>query len=238
METRLNGENPFSLQGEEKSFSPWGLLAHVDPDLHDDPDSPFQEQINIIRRDNPVLNRIQPRRQPGLYMIRCVVNDWRYYGESGNVSGRLALHRSMLNRQIHPNSLLQKEFNYNGFQNFDFIVLYQGPLWENRKNRLDKELELIVSNREICYNIYESLARPGEKNPFFGRIHSPEAKRKIGEAMKGIPNDLLGRKVVVKGVEYPSIAEASRQTNIARKTIRHKVNNPDEKDYYETDSSS
>lgn len=232
METRLNGENPFRL--EKKTL--WGILTRVNSNLHDDFDSPHQEQTNVFRRDNPVLNRIPPRKQSGLYMIRCIVNDWRYYGESGNVSGRLASHRSMLNRKIHPNSLLQKEFNYYGLNNFDFVVLYQGPLWEDRENRRDKELELIVSNREICYNIYESLARPGEKNPFFGRIHSPEAKRKIGEALKGVPNDLLGRKVVVKGVVYPSIAEASRQTNIARKTIRHKVNNPNEKDYSETDS--
>lgn len=229
METRLNGENPFRLER--------GILTRVNYNLHEDFASPHQEQTNVFRRDNPVLNQIQPRKQSGLYMVRCVANDWRYYGESNNVSGRLASHRSMLNRNIHPNSLLQKEFNYYGLNNFDFIVLYQGPLWEDHAKRLDKELELIVSNREICYNIYESFARPGEKNPFFGRIHSPEAKRKIGEAMKGVPNDLLGRKVVVKGVVYPSIAEASRQTNIARKTIRHKVNNPNEKDYYETDSS-
>lgn len=237
METRLNGENPLNFQRGKETYYRLGMLSNVSSDSHDNLYSPTQEeQTNVYRRDNPVPNRIQPRKQPGLYMIRCVANDWRYYGESNNVSGRLASHRSMLNRKIHPNQLLQKEFNYYGLDNFDFIVLYQGSLWEDRARRYDKELELIVSNREICYNIYDVLARTGEKNPFFGRVHTSEAKRKIGEAMKDIPNDLLGRKVFVKGVIYPSIAEASRQTNIARKTIRYKVNNPHEKDYYEIDS--
>lgn len=58
-------------------------------------------------KDNSVQSQIQPRKQPGIYMIRCKKNDWRYYGESKNVSGRLASHRSMLNRQIHPNKRLQ-----------------------------------------------------------------------------------------------------------------------------------
>ena len=207
METRLNGGSPFSLRN--------------------------LKQTEDFRKDNPVPNRIEPQKQPGLYMIRCVANDWRYYGETKNVSGRLASHRSMLNRKIHPNQLLQNEFNYFGVNNFDFVVLYQGPMWEDRAKRLDKELELLIDDREICYNIYDVLARPGEKNPFFGRVHTPEAKRKVSESMKGIPNDLLGRKVFVKGVIYPSIAEASRQTNVARKTIRTKINNPNETNYYE-----
>jgi hypothetical protein len=44
----------------------------------------------ILTEENSVPNRIQPRKQAGLYMIRCIQNDWRYYGESINVAGRLA----------------------------------------------------------------------------------------------------------------------------------------------------
>lgn len=51
--------------------------------------------------------------------------------------------------------------------------------------------------------------------------------------MKGRPNNLLGRKISIQGVQYPSIAEASRQTKMARKTIRKKVNDPKEKDFLE-----
>ena len=58
------------------------------------------QKVKENKKDNPVPNRIQPRKQPGLYMIRCIINDFRYYGESNNVSGRLASHRSLLIRKM------------------------------------------------------------------------------------------------------------------------------------------
>ena len=190
-------------------------------------------QTEVNKKDNPVPNRIQPRKQPGLYMIRCIINDFRYYGESNNVSSRLASHRSSLNRKIHTNMVLQHDFNQYGLENFDFVVIFMGPCWENVLNRRGKETELIILDRALCYNILETTSKPGELNPFFGRLHTPETKKKISDALKGIPNDLLGRKVFVNGNSYPSIAEASRQTGEARKTIRKKVNDASVTNYYE-----
>lgn len=191
----------------------------------------FNKLSAIDKKDNPVPNRIQPRKQPGIYMIKCLANDWRYYGESSNVSGRLASHCSMLKKKVHPNNLLQKEYNLYESKNFDYIVLYQSSVWESRKKRIEKEIELINQNQNICYNIYEGLVAKNEKNPFFGCTHTEEAKHKISQSMKSIPRDTLGRKIIIKGTIYPSIAEASRQTNIARKTIRQKVNDRNNKDY-------
>jgi len=182
--------------------------------------------------ENSVPNRIQPRQQPGLYMVRCIPNDWRYYGESKNVSGRLASHRSLLNRQIHPNTALQVDWNFYGFENFDFVVLFMGEKWEKPEVRRGKELELIILDRSLCYNILEGVSRPGEKNPFWARVHSPESKKKISEALRGKANDKLGRKISVRGSIYPSLAEASRQTGIARKTIRKKLDDLKDTDFF------
>lgn len=192
---------------------------------------------NNFNEDNPVPNRvnrdsIQPRKQPGIYMVRCVVNDWRYYGESTNVSARLASHKCNLNRGNHGNLLLQKDFNKYGLQNFEFVVLYMSKdNWSDKATREAKESELIIRDREITYNVFADKNRSGERNAFFGRFQTEEAKRRIGDAMRGIPNDKLGIDVIIKGTIYPSIAEASRQTGIARKTIRARLEDSNNEDF-------
>lgn len=211
LETCLNGKSPLIVKASQKEVF---------------------DNINKTK-DNSVPNQIQPRKQPGLYMIRCVKNDWRYYGESQNVSGRLSSHRSLLDRQIHSNILLQYDYDKYGTDFFEYIVLFMGMTWEQPLIRRTKEFELIVQDRDLCYNIGET--RVGDLNPFWGRLHTPESKRKISEALKNKPNDLLGRKVNVKHKLYPSIAEASRQTGIARKTIRKKIEDLNEPEYFAMD---
>jgi GIY-YIG catalytic domain/NUMOD3 motif len=192
---------------------------------------------SLLTEENSVPNRIQPRKQPGIYMVRCIQNDWRYYGESKNVSGRLSSHRSLLNRKIHPNVALQVDWNAYGSENFDFIVLFMGESWNEPSARRRKELELIILDKDLSYNILEGISKPGEKNPFWGKLQTPETKKKISEALKGKPNDKLGRKISIFGIIYPSLAEASRQTGIARKTIRKKLDDIKDTDFFAVENS-
>ena len=192
---------------------------------------------SLLTEENSVPNRIQPRKQPGIYMVRCIQNDWRYYGESKNVSGRLSSHRSLLNRKIHPNVALQVDWNAYGSENFDFIVLFMGESWNEPSARRRKELELIILDKDLSYNILEGISKPGEKNPFWGKLQTPETKKKISEALKGKPNDKLGRKISIFGIIYPSLAEASRQTGIARKTIRKKLDDIKNTDFFAVENS-
>ena len=184
--------------------------------------------------DNSVPNRNRPQKQPGIYMILCLKNDWRYIGESCNISGRLASHKSMLARKIHPNVGLQTDWSFYGPEAFEFSVLYLGPQWSEAFLRRGKETELIVLNRDLCYNVLSHVNdRGGEKNGFWKRVHTPETKRKLSLALKGLPNDKLGKRISVRGQVYPSLAEASRQTTMARKTLRKKLNDPCETDFFE-----
>lgn len=176
-------------------------------------------------KDNSVSNQIRPRKQPGLYMIRCTVNDKRYYGESKNVSGRLASHKSQLNRKIHPNSRLQHDWNTFGEDCFEFNVLFMGSNWENREERIAKETLLIVQDRHLCYNYLEGQSRPTMQNPFYQKKHTDETKKKIGDSMRGIPNNKLGKAIRLDGVIYPSLTEASRITKHSRKFIRKRLQN-------------
>lgn len=205
-ETRLNGETPLNIRifsNSVKNEENWNLL-----------------------KENPVSNQIQPKKQPGLYMVRNSNNDKRYYGESANVSGRLASHKSLLIRQIHPNLRLQQDWNLYGGEIFEFVVLYMGPAWEKKEDRLIKETLLILADRSVCYNYLEGNLKPTEQNPFWGRTHSEETKKKIGDSMRGIPKDILGRRLKIDGIVYPSIAEASRQTGHSRKYLRKRLNDP------------
>jgi hypothetical protein len=216
METCLNRETPnFSCTSADNQNS-------VQPNV-----IVTASTASTASQDNPVLNRIQPRKQPGLYMVHCLVNDKRYYGESKNVSARLNSHRSLLNRKIHPNTLLQHDWNTYGINNFEFIVLFMGSTWEKHEDRLCKETELILADRSLCYNYLVTSSRPLSLNPFFGKRHSEETKKAIGDAMRNVPKDSLGTPIVVNGIIYPSITEASRQTGHARKTLRNKLNNGD-----------
>lgn len=215
-ETHLNGET---------------LLKIEDSNFHESSFSCSGSDSSPNKRENPVSNqnrnRLQPRKQPGLYMIRCLVNDKRYYGESKNVSGRLASHKSYLNRNIHGCRELQHDFQTYGIDLFEFVVLFMGSSWQNREDRLVRESMLILQDRELCYNFLTNHnSRENEKNPFWGRSHSEETKKLIGDSMRNIPKDALGKAIQLDGQIYPSLAEASRATGMARKTIRKKLNDP------------
>lgn len=175
--------------------------------------------------DNSVPIRLLPAKKPGIYMILCKKTNWRYYGESKNVSGRFATHRYKLRRKIHKTLKLQLDWDLYGESEFDFKVLHIGPDWVDITKRREEEEKLISQNKQNSYNLCESLSRPGDKNPFWGKSHSENSKRQISSKMSG--KDKLGRQVVIKGTRYPSIAEASRQTGFSRKEIRARVNSSD-----------
>ena len=194
------------------------------------------------KMDNSVLNRsttgdrespLEARKLPGLYMIHCLATDYRYYGESDNVSIRIASHKSMLRRKIHPNAVLQSDWNHLTADSFKFVVLYMGEDWTAKKARLKMEHSLIVKDIERVYNCFDSFEnRTGEKNPFYKRRHSEKTKALLSMAKKGIPNDLLGKKISIDGQKFPSIAEAGRALGHARKTIRIRITSPDYPDWF------
>lgn len=64
--------------------------------------------------------------------------------------------------------------------------------------------------------------RTGDKNPFYGKTHSEQTRKKISEKNKGnIPPN--AKEIIIDGVEYRSLAEASRQLNIPVPTIHYRI---------------
>ena len=188
--------------------------------------------------NNPVPIRMAPRQLPGVYMILCLVNNKRYYGESQNVSARLSQHKSRLRRNLHEVPELQRDFNLYGEENFDF-----SPLWMDKNStqeqRLALETEFISRFYTVCYNKFAKADRKGSNNPFWGRTQSAETIEQISRSLRENSKNSIpeGFAVNVKGVIYPSISEASRQTNHSRDTLRRWLNDPNNSDCVAVDAS-
>lgn len=203
MKTRLNGETPNSSDNSMLNQSTFAFSTS-----------------NYIRK------------QPGVYSILCLANDYRYYGETNNISGRIASHKSKLRRRIHENNRMQDDWIKYGESFFEFKALYIGSDWIVKETRLAKEAQLLEQDMDRCYNVFETFeARIGEKNGFFGRKHSEKTKQIMRLAKKGVPNDALGSLIEINGKRYPSIAEASRSLGHARKTIRERLESVDYREW-------
>lgn len=157
----------------------------------------------------------------GLYTILCLVNGRQYIGSSSNVQNRLSKHKQNLRQKIHHSRELQHDFNRYGMENFSFERLALAEYCENRKEREAFENTLLRAypNRSYLYN-KRIDPRSGERNPFYGKTHTDEAKVRIG-LVNSQPHVKRKRKPVqIAGIQYPSIAEAARQTGINRRLIR------------------
>jgi group I intron endonuclease len=76
--------------------------------------------------------------------------------------------------------------------------------------------------------------RNGEKNPFYGKKHTEELKKKSSNRMVGVYNGEQNIPIIIDGVEYRSAGEASKLLNIPMVTIRWRVKskNPKYKNYH------
>lgn len=181
----------------------------------------------------------------GIYAIINIINGKIYIGQSVNIYARWNSHKSELNHNKHGNIHLQNAWNKYGPHAFLFSVVL-----ECDKNSLDYyEKAMIVKLKEtgkILYNrtdggdsrkkytqqerLKESLSRLGEQNPFYGKHHSDESKKRISTAQQGEKNHMYGKYnelnprskavfCVELGLIFPSIMEASRVLGITPSNI-------------------
>jgi hypothetical protein len=66
-------------------------------------------------------------------------------------------------------------------------------------------------------------SRTGEKNPFFGKHHNEETKRKISEKNMGRKNEAQSKKVLYDGIIYESAVECGRKLGISHVTISYRA---------------
>jgi len=135
---------------------------------------------------------------PGIYQIRCKVNNKKYIGEAVNILDRLAKHSRQLLNGSSDCSSLQLDWNLYGAHQFEASVLFCGKEWEEKGKRLEKEKEIICSyNPNEVYNEHPNKPRVKEYN-----------YRVVCE---------------IEGERYESIGEASRVTGERESRIRAKL---------------
>ena len=90
-----------------------------------------------------------------------------------------------------------------------------------------------VCNKKISQNAKRCMEhieyeRNGENNPFYGKTHSEETKKKLSESRKGKkPTNMT--QVVIDNIVYESLVEASRQTGIPSPTILWRIKSKNKK---------
>lgn len=71
--------------------------------------------------------------------------------------------------------------------------------------------------------------RTGKNNPFFGKTHSEEYKKHSSEIQKGIYRGSQNIPLIIDGIEYSSLGEASIATGIHITTIRWRIRSKNKK---------
>lgn len=188
----------------------------------------------------------------GIYVITCVPAKKYYIGQSSAVTRRLNAHKSKLRRGCHENRFMQKDFNLYGEDSFLFQKLYFGAgLPKSDLEKLETNI-LATLDEKNRYNFFVDWHKRGAlSNPFYGKTHTAEARKAQSDAKMSKPSNFAGRKqsdfvkqkvsqensgkkvrnkpVCVDSVWYPSMAEASRKTGLARRLIRERCHSEEER---------
>ena len=132
----------------------------------------------------------------GIYGIKNKVNGKIYIGQSIKIERRWVTHKTELRKNKHPNQYLLNSYNKYGKDNFEFLILEE---CEKEKLNSMEEKWIDIFSRDNVYNRnFYITDLSGEKNPFFGKKHSIETKKKMSilrkNNYKGELNPNFGKK--------------------------------------------
>lgn len=75
---------------------------------------------------------------------------------------------------------------------------------------------------EKCRECYD---KSGKNNPFYGKSHTEEAKKKMSETQKGSYNGDQNKPIIGGEKKYSSLGEAARKLDVNINTISYRLNN-------------
>lgn len=188
-----------------------------------------------------------------VYIIKSVITGKIYIGFTKHtLKHRLSTH----NRNAKKNSMYNNKFarailKY-GIENFTIELLFE---CEDKKEALSKEI-FYINEYDSFRNGYNStlggeVGEPnishadfsGEKNPFYGKKHTEESRKKIGQreykvgkehmwygvkhksAFKEGENHPFSIQITIDGVKYGSIQQACNILKLSRHMVVKLANN-------------
>ena len=111
-------------------------------------------------------------------------------------------------------------------------IVYSKPMEKNPNWRGGTTYVYCECGKKIGYgHTYCNKCRPRSENnnPFFGKQHTDETKKKLSEDKKGKYFGNQNIPIIIDDVEYRSAGEASRKLNIPRVTICWRVKSKNKK---------
>lgn len=143
----------------------------------------------------------------GVYKITNTISGRYYIGYSKDIEKRFSIHRYKLNRNIHDNVFLQRAYNLDGINNFNYEILHR---YETIKEAQEKELIYLndLNIRNVLYNLNfnnsggDITSMHPDKDQIYKRISATLLKknselsvdeRKLKWGFKGEKNGMFGK---------------------------------------------
>jgi group I intron endonuclease len=193
-----------------------------------------------------------------IYQIKCLVNNRIYIGQTTYYKERICKHKGDLRKNKHHNKALQFDYDKFGLEKFEFSIVEDNIPYEkllevetnymNKFGGIDSDnlyneedryhmtayvKQKISENRKglLCgsENGMYGTNMKGEANPMYGKKHSKETKKIIGEKSK------IGRKYFKYTLEFVEelrlkksngykLKDLSKEYNIAESTLSTLIN--------------
>ena len=167
----------------------------------------------------------------GIYCIKNKINGKVYIGSSNNIERRFRRHRTELNTKRHSNKHLERAYQRDGEENFDFIILEicleeelisKEIFYINKYEALDNtkgyNLSIPIKHPTITSNSnYRSILSEAKKGKMPSNYEEMRKARWV--KIKVYENDIF------KGI-YNSFNEAERELNISKGYIFSYFKNP------------
>lgn len=102
-----------------------------------------------------------------------------------------------------------KEY-YSSHENYIKNKTFEEAFGEKKAKEIKKKISELASKRV------------GNKNPFFGKHHSEETRKKLSKLKFGKKNLTVSKKVLVNGVVYQSVDECAAKLNINYNTVAYR----------------